>query len=59
MGKSVNDKIVLALIGAGERGTSVILGMQKCSPGIEVKYVCDVDNERGGRAINELEKQQG
>jgi predicted dehydrogenase len=59
MNKSVNDKIVLALIGAGGRGTSVILGMQQCTPGVEVKYVCDVDSSRGGRAISELEKQQG
>ena len=59
MNKSVNDKVVLALIGAGGRGTSVILGMQQCSPQVEVKYVCDVDSSRGGRAISELEKQQG
>lgn len=55
---SANDKVVLALIGAGGRGTQVILGMQKCTAGVEVKYVCDVDNDRGGRAIDELEKQQ-
>ena len=55
---SANDKVVLALIGAGGRGTQVILGMQKCAPGVEVKYVCEVDKERGGRVIDELEKQQ-
>jgi len=55
---SSNDKVVLALIGAGGRGTQVILSMQKCNKNVEVKYVCDVDNERGGRAIDELEKQQ-
>ena len=54
---SKNDKVVLALIGAGGRGTQVILSMQKCTPGVEVKYVCEVDEERGGRAIDELEKQ--
>jgi len=53
-----NEKVVLALIGAGGRGTQVILSMQKCLPGVEVKYICDVDKERGGRAISELEKQQ-
>ncbi len=53
-----NDKVILALIGAGGRGTQVILSMQKCVPGVEVKYVCEVDEERGGRAIDELEKQQ-
>ena len=56
---SANDKVVLALIGAGGRGTQVILGMQKCLPGVEVKYVCEVDKERGGRVIDELGKQQG
>lgn len=55
---SSNDKVVLALIGAGGRGTQVILGMQKCAPGVEVKYVCEVDLERGGRVIDVLEKQQ-
>ena len=55
---SKNDKVVLALIGAGGRGTQVILSMQKCTPGIEVKYVCEADKERGGRVIDELEKQQ-
>ena len=55
---SANDKVVLALIGAGGRGTQVIMGMQKCVPGVEVKYVCEVDRERGGRVIDELEKQQ-
>jgi len=53
---SANDKVVLALIGAGGRGTLVILDMQKCLPGVEVKYVCEVDKERGGRVISELEK---
>ena len=55
---STNEKVVLALIGAGGRGTQLILSMQKCCPNVEVKYICDVDNERGGRAINELGKQQ-
>ncbi len=56
---SASDKVVLALIGAGGRGTQVILSMQKCTENVEVKYVCEVDEERGGRAIEELEKQQG
>lgn len=56
--KSANEKVVLALIGAGNRGTQIILSMQKCNTNVEVKYICDVDKERGGRAISELEKQQ-
>jgi predicted dehydrogenase len=55
---SVNDKVVLALIGAGGRGTQNILSFKKCCPNVEVKYVCEVDQERGGRAIDELGKQQ-
>jgi predicted dehydrogenase len=55
---SVNDKVVLALIGAGGRGTQNILSFKKCCPGVEVKYVCEVDQERGGRVIDELGKQQ-
>ena len=54
-----NDKLVLALIGAGGRGTGVILSVKKNTPNLEVKYVCDVDESRGGRAIEELSKMQG
>jgi predicted dehydrogenase len=57
--KGANNKVVLALIGAGGRGTQVILGMQQCAKDVEVKYVCDVDNQRGGNAIKELSKLQG
>lgn len=51
---AVNDKVILALIGAGGRGTQLILSMQQCMPGVEVKYVCDVDETRGGNAVQEL-----
>jgi predicted dehydrogenase len=58
--RSANDKVVLALIGAGGRGTQIILNMKQCAgEGVAVKYVCDVDNERGGNVISELEKLQG
>ena len=56
---SASDKVVLALIGAGGRGTGVILSIQKNAPNVEVKYVCEVDDSRGGRAIDELSKAQG
>ena len=46
---SKNDKVVLALIGAGGRGTQNILSFKKTCPEVEVKYVCEVDEERGGR----------
>ena len=54
-----NNKIILALIGAGGRGTGVILSMKKNTLNVEVKYVCEVDDSRGGRAIEELSKMQG
>lgn len=57
--KAANDKVVLALIGAGGRGTQLILSMQQCMPGVEVKYVCDVDEARGGNAVQELSRLQG
>ena len=57
--KRAGDKVVLALIGAGSRGTGVILGMLKNNHGVEVKYVCDVNDQRGGEAIAGLTKLQG
>jgi predicted dehydrogenase len=57
--KGANNKVILALIGAGGRGTQVIFGLQQCAENVEVKYVCDVDNQRGGNAIKELSKLQG
>jgi len=53
-----NDKVVLALIGAGNWGTNLILTVTEINKNVEVKYVCDVDDTRGGRAIAELEKRQ-
>ena len=55
---SVNNKVVLALIGAGGRGTQNILSFKKTCPEVDVKYICEVDQERGGRVIDELGKQQ-
>jgi predicted dehydrogenase len=57
--KEANNKVVLALIGAGGRGSQVILSLKQCAENVEVKYVCDVDNERGGGVIQELAKLQG
>ncbi len=57
--KSANDTLILALIGAGSYGTSLILEAAGLGENIRVKYVCDVDDTRGGRAISELEKIQG
>ncbi len=57
--KGTNDKVVLALIGAGGWGTNLILTVTDINKNVEVKYICDVDDTRGGRAIAELEKKQG
>lgn len=56
--KSANDRVVLALIGAGNWGTNLILNVAELNKNVHVKYVCDVDDTRGGRAISELEKMQ-
>ena len=56
---AANDKVVLALIGVGGRGTQLILSMLQCTFGVEVKYVCDVDESRGGNAVQELSRLQG
>ena len=57
--KAANDKVILALIGAGSWGTNLILEAAKSGENIRIKYVCDVDDTRGGRAIAEIEKLQG
>jgi predicted dehydrogenase len=57
--KGANDRVIIALIGAGSRGAQLITGMQKCAPNVEVRYICDVDDTRGWGIIDELKKQQG
>ena len=53
-----NEKVVLSIIGAGNYGTKVISRMVKM-PGVEVKYVCDVDDKRGKGTIETITKAQG
>ena len=57
--KNANDKVILALIGAGNYGTMLIMEAAKSGENILIKYICDVDDTRGGYAIAELEKIQG
>lgn len=57
--KSANDTIVVALIGAGSWGTHLILQAVETDKNIRVKYICDVDDTRGGHSISELEQKQG
>ncbi|HLF34963.1 MAG TPA: Gfo/Idh/MocA family oxidoreductase [Cyclobacteriaceae bacterium] len=54
-----NDKIVLALIGAGGWGSNHAIEFSNLKANVEFKYICDVDDTRGGRAIAECGKIQG
>ncbi|MCG6189711.1 Gfo/Idh/MocA family protein [Maribellus maritimus] len=56
--KSANDMITVALIGAGGWGTNLITQASDVGENMRVKYVCDVDDTRGGFIIKELEKKQ-
>jgi len=57
--KPAGDRVILAIIGAGSWGTNLILEAAHAGENILIKYVCDVDDTRGGRAISDLEKIQG
>lgn len=57
--KSANDTIVIALIGAGSWGSNLIIEAAGLKENIRVKYICDVDDTRGGYAIEEVTKIQG
>jgi len=52
-----SNKVVLALIGAGGRGMDVILKMLDI-PDVAVKYVCDPEDARAQRGIQQIEKTQ-
>ena len=56
--KSANDTIIVALIGAGGWGSHLIMQAAETGENFRVKYICDVDDTRGGFAIKELEKKQ-
>jgi predicted dehydrogenase len=57
--KSANDTIVVALIGAGGWGSHLIVQAVELDKNVRVKYICDVDDTRGGHAISALEQRQG
>ena len=57
--QSAGDKVILALIGAGNWGSGLALNIIDLNKNIEIKYVCDVDDTRGGTAIAGIEKKQG
>ena len=56
--QSKNEKVILGLIGAGGRGSSLAGGLKKLK-NVEFKYVCDVNESRGAQLQRELEQSQG
>lgn len=54
-----NDKIVLALIGAGNRGTGTIINTCLVNKNVVIKTVCDVKTTRLEAAVAEIEKDLG
>lgn len=57
--KGANDKVVLALIGAGPRGLVTIISCCKVNTNVTIKTVCDVNDLRSTSAVSEIEKQLG
>ena len=57
--RGANDKIILALIGAGGRGLPSIISCCKSNPNVEIKTVCDVHDLRSVSGASEIEKQTG
>ena len=57
--KGANNKVVLALIGAGHRGLSTIISTCLVNSNVEIKTVCDVNDSNALKAISEIEKQLG
>jgi predicted dehydrogenase len=55
---TASEKVVLALIGAGGRGTHVIRGLTSLV-NVETKYVCDLEASRAANAAHVLASIQG
>ena len=56
--RSPNSKVVLALIGAGGRGSTLAGNLAKVE-NAEFKYVCEVNDQRGGEVVKKLEEIRG
>ena len=56
--QSPNERLVLALIGAGGRGSGLAKGMAGLG-NVHFKYLCEVNDRRGIELMGELQKQQG
>jgi len=57
--KGANDKIVLALIGAGSRGINAIINCCKINEKVTIKTVCDVNSTKLANAAATVEKELG
>jgi predicted dehydrogenase len=57
--KGANDRIVLALIGCGGRGTSTITDCAKNNPNVTIKTVCDVNRTKLAQFVQSVEKNFG
>lgn len=57
--KNASDRVILALIGAGNWGSGLALNLMEMDKNVEIKYLCDVDDTRGGMVIAEVAKKQG
>ncbi len=57
--KSANNRVVLALIGAGDRGISSVIGTCRNNLDVEIKTICDVDDGVAERAAIETANQLG
>lgn len=55
---SPNEQIVVGVMGTGGRGTTHSVNFSKFS-GVQVAYVCDVDEQRAGQAAGAVEKAAG
>jgi predicted dehydrogenase len=52
------NKIVVGVMGLGTRGPALIRNIQS-QPGVEIAYVCDVDNRKIGKVVEAVEKATG
>lgn len=54
-----NDRIALAIIGAGDRGRGTIINCCKVNENVVIKTVCDVNDVKADKTIAQVEKDLG
>ena len=57
--KGANERVVLALIGAGGRGTGCIINCCKINDNVIIKTVCDVNKTKLAAAATQVDKELG